>query len=132
MYVPTTAQTTPTIADAASARTKNSYCERIGQGAHGRPSARLVRLVVVLLPRCRRVVMVGVVEQHGLALEDEQVAAVGARQDVGVEHQRGRAIGHDPPVHADHPTEMLRRRGEVVGGGEHGPAAPELRRRGPP
>ena len=131
MYVPTTAQTMPTIADASECADEELVLERLGQSGHGAPPftgtapTGRVRIVVMLLAGGRGVVVVGVVEEHGLTLEDEQVAAIGSREDVGVEHERGRAVGDDPPIDADDPPEVLGGRRKVVGGRED--RAPPLR-----
>src|SRR3712207_8906675 len=45
-----------------------------------------------------RSVVMRVVEQHGLPAEDQQMASVRLRQDLGIEHQRGRPMGDDAPV----------------------------------
>ncbi len=73
-------------------------------------------LVEVALAGRGVVVVVGVVEDDRPALEDEQVAAVGRGEDVGVEDDVRRPVGDDRAVHREHLLEALGRAGEVVRG----------------
>ena len=79
-------------------------------------SRRAVVFVEVPLAGRGVVVVVGVVEDHGPALEDQQMTAVRAGEDVGVEHDVGRPVGHDRAIDRQHLLEPLGRAGEVVGG----------------
>ncbi len=92
------------------------------QQVHQRPPL----LVEVALAGRGVVVVVGVVEHHGASLDDEQVPAVGRRQDVRVQHEVGRAVGDDRAVHRQHLLEALGGAGEVVGRGDDRLAAGRL------
>src|SRR5438034_7435851 len=72
------------------------------------------------------VVVVGVVQDHCPILQDEHVTAIGAAQDIGVEHQLGSADGDYPMVQGHHGAEVLGGRRQVMRGGDHGPAAVRL------
>jgi len=84
-------------------------------------------LMEVWLGSRRFVMMMGVVEEERLTGEHEEVAAVGPRQDIRIEDERGRPVGHDAPVHGEHPREAPGRAGQVVGRGDDRLATPGLR-----
>src|SRR4051794_17426351 len=87
MYMPTTAQTTPTIADASSARTKNWNCSGsvrafiVGGPGRSRRAVGVAVAVVVVDLAVRLLVVVVRVVQHRHAIPDEdEMAAVGLHQ----------------------------------------------------
>src|SRR5688572_16508697 len=85
-YEPTTAQSRPTSAEAASERTKKSNPSGPRIRSTADPSRRsgaapAAVLVVVPLARGRVVMVVRIVEQDRLAAEHQEVAAVRPRED---------------------------------------------------
>ena len=112
-YVPTTAHTSPTIAEATSARTKKPSVS----GSRIRSISRCPsRSWKCRSPGAASSWWWASSRMTRPALEDQQVAAVGAGEDVGVEHDVRRPVGDDRPVDGQHLLEPLGGAGEVVGG----------------
>src|SRR5215211_5997784 len=111
---PTTAQSTPTISVAASARCMNG--KRNGSiNSRTRSSIADAGLLAVA-PDVDRVVAVAYLNQR-------HPRSVGRPQRLLAEHLRRSAAGHDPPIHERHQVELLGDRRKVVGGEQHGDAA---------
>src|SRR3954464_134379 len=121
MYVPTTAQTTPTIADAMSARTKNWNCSGSVIAficARSRRAVRVAVAVVVMhLPVRLLIVVMRVVEDGHPVADEDEMPAVRLHQHVLIEDEGRRALRDDRPVDRDDVREMRRRGGKVVGAG---------------
>src|SRR6266850_8270628 len=106
-YVPTTAQTVPTMTAAARARRKKACASGSSRKLIASPppcaASRAVTIptaAFVEMPfvtGCLVVVM-RVVEHHGVAAQDQQMPAVRRGQDGRVQHERRRAVGNDRPV----------------------------------
>ena len=68
------------------------------------------------------IVVVGIIEEDGLPAEDQEMATVGAAQDVGIEDDLGRSQRHKPMVDSCYPMEPLGRTRKVMGRRNHGAA----------
>src|SRR5438270_6546518 len=106
-YTPTSAVSAPTSTEASSARCMKPSVSGCSSRSSTLPGA--------LTP------VVRIVQQDRITAVDlDDVAPVGGAQNLGVAHQRGRAVGDDRPVEAQQAREVLGHAREIVGAGQDG------------